>query len=118
MQVRVPWHTPVGVVMSHGTVMPAFDASQSHEPDVGTHCLPLPMSPLPTSWQLKPLGQAILLQSRPQKWPPTGVGKHQSCPPTEHSPLPEHGVQSVVVLGAQMYVTVPGSIAPVTPRQP
>ena len=81
-------HTPVGVGMSQSTVMPAFDASQSHEPDAGTHCMLLvPMSPFATCWQLKPPGQAILLQSRPQKCPPTGVGKHQSCPPVEHSPF-------------------------------
>jgi hypothetical protein len=86
LHVRVPAHVPVGVVIEHGTVMPAFDASQSHEPDVGTHCLLAgPMSPALTSVQLNPLGQPILLQSRPQKCPPTGVGKHQSCPPTEHS---------------------------------
>src|SRR5205807_3601082 len=98
--------------------MPALDASQSHEPDVGTHCLEVPMSPPLTSWQLKPPGQPILLQSRPQKWPPTGVGRHQSCPPVEHSPLLTHGVHSSVELGTHTYVTVPGSICPVTPMQP
>src|SRR5262245_58068211 len=104
--------------MLQATIIPALLASQSHDPDVGTRCWDVPPSPAGTSWQLNPLGHAILLHSRPQKCPPMVVGRHRSCPPAEHSLSCAQGVQSCVELGTHTYVTVPGSIAPVTPRQP
>jgi len=71
MQVRVPPQAPKGVVMLHALVLPVSAAVQSHAPEVGTHCLEVPMSPPSvTSLHSYCAGQPVLAQSAPQKLPP------------------------------------------------
>ena len=82
LQVRVPLHAPVGVWMSQATVMPVFAGVAVARARVGTHCLTVPMSPIGDVLAAEAARAGDLLQSRPQKWPPTGDRQAQSCPPT------------------------------------
>src|SRR5262249_15510789 len=106
-----------GVWMVQGCVAPMLEALQSQKPLSGVHWWNV-LVPTIRVWQLEPLGHAMVEQSRAQNLRPSASARHRSREAAEHSLSLWQGVQRRVELGTHTSLTTPGSMAPVTPRQP